>query len=334
MANPKHLKILREGMRAWNEWRAENPEVRVDLADADLRDTDLRGANLTDADLRGANFTDADLTDANLTVADLRGAEPMGADLRGAELKDASLKDASLAGAVIWSTVFDFCDLSLVTGLETVEHAGPSDIGPQALRLTAAGLAKNPANRGNVETFLRGAGVPELIMDAFALMIESPIEFYSCFISYSHRDKSFALRIYEALQARGIRCWLDEHQLLPGDDMYDMVDRGIQIWDKVLLCCSEDSLTSWWVEAEIDKALKREQELRKDRGSRVEKIIPLDLDGYLFDGWRSSRASMIQRRLAADFKGWESDHAKFEEQFERVVKALATERSSEPEPKL
>ena len=41
------------------------------------------------------------------------------------------------------------------------------------------------------------------------------------------------------LQSGGIRCWLDERQLLPGDDIYDMVDRGIRLWDKVLLCCSE-----------------------------------------------------------------------------------------------
>jgi hypothetical protein len=26
------------------------------------------------------------------------------------------------------------------------------------------------------------------------------------------------------------------------------VDRGIPLWDKVLLCCSEHSLTSWWVD--------------------------------------------------------------------------------------
>ncbi len=46
-----------------------------------------------------------------------------------------------------------------------------------------------------------------------------PIEFYSCFVSYSHADKSFARRLYDTLQGRGIRCWLDEHELLPGDDI-------------------------------------------------------------------------------------------------------------------
>jgi len=64
----------------------------------------------------------------------------------------------------------------------------------------------------------------------------APIQFYSCFISYSHEDKPFARRLHDTLQGQGIRCWLDEKQILPGDDIYEHVDRGIRLWDKVLLC--------------------------------------------------------------------------------------------------
>src|SRR5271166_5846356 len=72
-------------------------------------------------------------------------------------------------------------------------------------------------------------------------MVGRPIEYYSCFISYAHEDKLFARRLHDALQGRGIRCWLDEKQILPGDDIYEQVDRGIRLWDKVLLCCSRHS---------------------------------------------------------------------------------------------
>ena len=94
----------------------------------------------------------------------------------------------------------------------------------------------------------------------------------------------------------------------------------------MLLCCSEHSLTSWWVGDEIDKALEKERALLKERGEKVLAIVPLNLDGSLFD-WQDGRAAAIRKRLAADFTGWDTDNAKLEAQFERVVKALQTGES-------
>jgi len=173
------------------------------------------------------------------------------------------------------------------------------------------------------------------------MQIGKPIEFYSCFISYSHADKAFARRLHDGLQMRGIRCWLDEHQLLPGDDIYEGVDRGIRLWDKVLLCCSEASLTSWWVDKEIATALDKEQQLMRQRaselkGRQVRCLIPLNLDGYLFDEWESPKAKVVKTRMAADFTGWEHDNTRYEAAFEKVVTALRIEggREEPPAPKL
>jgi hypothetical protein len=136
-----------------------------------------------------------------------------------------------------------------------------------------------------------------------------------------------------AIDWKGIAVWCDDHQILPGDDIYEQVDRGIRMWDKVLLFCSQHSLSSWWVNNEVATAFSKEQKLMKDRRKKVLSLIPLNLDGYMFSGeWKSGISQQVKERLAADFTGWELDNDKFEEQFERVVKALQTGGAREEAP--
>ena len=283
----------------------------ADLREADLRTANLSGANLSGANLSGANLSGANLTSADLSWANFSGANLTSADLRGADLSGANLSGANLDETILGGTIFFDTDLKGVLNLECSLHQGPSTVD----HLTLEKLDVLPKN------FLRGCGLPEKLIEYYPSLLNRAKFFYSCFISYSHNDKVFARRLHDQLQVRGIRCWLDEHELLPGDDIYDQVSEGIRGRDKVLLCASESALTSWWVDDEIDSAFRKEQQLMKQHGLKVLSLIPLDMDGHLFK-WKNGKAGQVKSRLAADFKGWETDNAVFEAALEKIVSAL------------
>lgn len=107
MANPDHLAVLAQGVKAWNKWRS-NHDDRPDLSHADLKGKNLSFANLDEARLTGANLILADLSnsmlsEANLYQADLTGAHLDMVHLIRANLARANLTGASLGGALLFN---------------------------------------------------------------------------------------------------------------------------------------------------------------------------------------------------------------------------------------
>src|SRR5688572_17223146 len=112
MANQEQVEILKQGVHVWNQWRAENLSLQVDLFGAELSGADLKQANLSGADLRQADLWKADLWKADLSEADLGGASLMGASLSRAQLGGAHLMGAHLMGANLSGADLRGADLS------------------------------------------------------------------------------------------------------------------------------------------------------------------------------------------------------------------------------
>ena len=280
MANQEHFDILKQGVVAWNQWRQEHPNIRPDLSRTILNDaflnrvdftgTDLFGANLLGARLDGSNLSKSTLSHADLSKANLNKASFIGADLiktkltganlsdadfSNADLGEADLNRANLSGANlnrthIGGTSFGNVDLHLVKGLELVYHEGPSTVGIDTIYRSG----------GNIpEAFLKGAGIDDTFITYIRSLVGKPIDFYSCFISYSSKDEAFAKRLYADLQSNNVRCWFAPEDMRIGDKIRSRIDEAIRLHDKLLLVLSEYSVESTWVEKEVETAFEKER---------------------------------------------------------------------------
>jgi hypothetical protein len=69
--------------------------------------------------------------------------------------------------------------------------------------------------------FLRGCGLPDVLFVFLPSLLNQPIQFYSCFISYSTKDQEFAERLHADLQNKGVRPWFAPHQIQGGKKIHE-----------------------------------------------------------------------------------------------------------------
>lgn len=290
----------------------------------------LAGANFLRADLRWVYFGNANLANASIRDCRCEGTNFQGCNLSGVSAMGSHFGSiyssrqfygSTLKGAEIGACVLSGLDLSATTGLASVTHALPSIVDVSTLENSSHIPDGDESRRLEVEDFFRGCGIPEHLLEYYQSRSIAPLNVYTCFISYSSDDSRFAEEIYDFLKSRGIRYWLDKHDIFPGQDLYSVIDRGIRICDKMILCCSEKSLASHWVRVELDKALEKERRSASST-TGVPGIIPLDLDGAIQE-WKDGRASIIRSRSCLDFTGWRENRVKFMKQAEVLAKGLS-----------
>ncbi len=218
-------------------------------------------------------------------------------------------------------TNFANVDLSVAKGLETIVHVGPSTVGIDTIYKSHGKIP---------EVFLRGCGVPDEFIAYIGSMVGRPIEFYSCFISYSTKDQEFADRLYADLQAKGVRCWFAPHDIQGGKTIHEQIDEAIRRYDRLLLILSEHSIHSGWVETEIANAWERQIQQEKHVLFPVRLVSFEELEKWKCPDPKTGKdlGREIRKYFIPDFSNWK-EHDPYQEAFQRLVKDLKAVVSSQ-----
>ena len=290
--------------------------VRANLSQARMRGVDLVGAALNEATLHQTSLIKADLSYSVLRKADFLGAVLSQANLSGTQLDGCNFE-----GAICGSTIFGDVDLSGALGLETIVHVTASTVGIDTLF----------RSKGNIpEAFLLRCGVPKPLIEYLPSIMGAmePIQFYSCFISYSTKNQDFAERLHSKMRDMGLRVWFAPEDVQGGKKLHEQIDEAIRVYDKLLLVLSPESMNSEWVRTEIRKARKAEIK----EGKR--KLFPIRLvDFNKIREWECFDADSgkdlgveIREFFIPDFSNWKG-HDSFEAAFARLLKDLKAEES-------
>jgi uncharacterized protein YjbI with pentapeptide repeats len=290
---------------SWASLRGANLRG-ANLHHADLFCADLRRADLSEVNLGEANLSEANLGEANLSLANLRGANLHHTDLSWAYFSEANLSEANFSYAIALGTGFGNLDLSVVKGLETIHHRGPSTVGIDTIY----------RSRGKIpEAFLRGCGVPNTLIAYVASLTGEAIQYYSCFISYSSKDEDFAQRLHADLQQEGVRCWFAPEDMKIGDEIRPRIQESIKGHDKLLVVLSEHSINSSWVEDEVETAFEEESRRKKTV------LFPIRLDDTAMEAEQAWAAKIRRTRHIGDFSRWK-DHDSYHQAFNRLLRDL------------
>lgn len=386
MANPKHLEIIRKGVKAVREWRKHHPEERLDLSEAILDRPDLDKTNLSEANLMKStikygsidygslakanmshatiafsalretdmsfvkftkgmffcntafqiNLANADLHDTDLSGTTFLNANLSGADLshtrnlftaftqvdlKGTSLRKAMMPSASFSGCELVDTdftnssidcaVFAGCDLSKSIGLETVKHQGESMISLDTIILSFRGA--NDTFTPEVKKFFKNAGVPTEILEEMPKMIMK-VQYLSCFVCYGEPDQEFAESLVTNLRNKGVSCWLYSMDAIPGKRTWREITEKRREADKMVVVCSVRSLVRDGVKKEIEEQVDEDPE----------KIVPISRDtdwkqeGFVVRRGQKDLKPLLLERNYADF----CEKSKYKDSLNRLLKGL------------
>ncbi|MBD0304533.1 MAG: leucine-rich repeat domain-containing protein [Tolypothrix sp. T3-bin4] len=96
---------------------------------------------------------------------------------------------------------------------------------------------------------------------------------WDAFLCHASADKEVVRQIAKDFKLRGIRYWLDDEQIRPGENIMDKIVEGLQKSRHIIPCLSNNQLKSNWSKKEYQVIL-----MRIINGHSKQLVIPLILD--------------------------------------------------------
>ena len=129
---------------------------------------------------------------------------------------------------------------------------------------------------------------------------------YDVFLSHSAKDKPVVRELAVRLQQDGVRVWLDEEQIKPGDSIPAKIEAGLEHSRVLVLCMSAHAFGSDWAQLEAGTFRFRDP-LNQER-----RFIPLRLDDgpikgslaqFHYINWRPDPQEREYKKLLAACRG-------------------------------
>ncbi len=110
----------------------------------------------------------------------------------------------------------------------------------------------------------------------------------SVFLSHTSADKPFVRRLADDLRDAGVRVWLDEAEIQVGDSLLRKIEDGISSMEYLAVVLSPRSVSSEWVQRELEAAMNEEI------GGKKVKVLPLLME-------KCDLPPFLRGKLYADF---------------------------------
>jgi uncharacterized protein YjbI with pentapeptide repeats len=249
----------------------------------------LSGVIFDNCDLQEASFESARLSNVEFKVCTLDGASFANTSIVRSGFRDCSARDAVFSGATLAAT-----DLTSIADAVSVVFGDGAIVDWRSVCRSL--------HAEQLEILLVSTGMPEVFATYLVSCAKAidPDQLFklmrSTFISYGTPNVKFATKLRDNLRRNGVDTFFFASDAVPGQRLPDMMRKGVNSYDRVIVVCSASSLRRPGVRNEITEAIAREA---RDGGASY--LVPVALDNAIFE-LDDELALILRGRVVADFR--------------------------------